>query len=162
MKMTRTALFPGSFDPFTKGHADIVQRGLTLFDHIIIGVGYNEHKAGFLPVEERVTSLRALYADEPRVSVESYSCLTTDFAAQCGAQAILRGVRTTQDYEYEQSLADVNKRLSPDVETVFLMARPELACCSSSTVRELTHFHHSIADWIPENLHYPSLHKRNQ
>ena len=159
--MARKALFPGSFDPFTKGHADIVQRGLTLFDHIVIGVGYNEQKAGFLPVEERVASLRALYANEPRVSVESYSCLTTDFAEQCEAQVILRGVRSMQDYEYEQTLADVNKRLNPSLETVFLMARPELACYSSSTVRELTHFRHSIADWMPEGLHYPSLPTQN-
>lgn len=159
--MARTALFPGSFDPFTKGHADIVQRGLTLFDHIVIGVGFNEQKTGFLPVEERVASLRALYANEPRVSVESYSCLTTDFAIQCEAQVILRGVRSIHDYEYEQTLADVNKRLSPSLETVFLMARPELNCYSSSTVRELAHFHHSIAEWMPEGLHYPSLTTQN-
>lgn len=148
----KVALFPGSFDPFTRGHADIVQRGLQLFDRLIIGIGYNEQKQGLIPVEKRLEALRAYYASEPRISVEAYQCLTTDFAQRCGATAILRGVRSTKDYEYELNLADVNHRLCPEVETVVLMARPELACLSSSTVRELLHFGRDITEWLPEGF----------
>ena len=92
----KRVLFPGSFDPFTKGHANMVERGLELFDHVIIAVGYNENKPGWIPVQERVSALKALYANEPRVTVESYSCLTVDFARQCGAKAILRALYSTQ------------------------------------------------------------------
>lgn len=155
--MTNTILFPGSFDPFTCGHADLVERALRQFDHIIIGIGYNEQKCGLIPVEERVSALRALYANEPRISVQAYTGLTTDFAAQCGATAILRGVRSTKDYEYELSMADVNRRLAPSVETIVLLARPELACCSSSVVRELLHFGHDVSQWLPDGLHYPTI-----
>ena len=96
--MGRGLLLPGSFDPFTKGHADLVERGLQLSDSIVIAIGYNENKEGWIPVEERVRALKALYAHEPRVRVESYTGLTVDFAKQCGAMAILRGVRSVKDY----------------------------------------------------------------
>ncbi|MCF0196389.1 MAG: pantetheine-phosphate adenylyltransferase, partial [Bacteroidaceae bacterium] len=142
------------------GHADLVERALRLFDHVVIGVGCNEQKQGWLPVQERIESLQSYYALDPRVSVASYACLTVDFARSCGATAILRGVRSIKDYEYELSLADVNSRLVPQLETVVLYARPELAACSSSVVRELAHFGHSIAAWLPEGLSYPSLSKK--
>ena len=132
-------IFPGSFDPYTKGHADLVERGLQLFDHIVIGVGYNENKAGWIPVEERVKALKALYACDFRITVESYTCLTTDFARQCGATAILRGIRTLLDFEYEKQLADVNKQLS-GIETILLFSDPQYSSVSSSMVRELAHF----------------------
>lgn len=147
-------LFPGSFDPFTKGHADLVNRGLQLFEHVIIAVGYNEHKLGWIPVQERVNALKTLYADEPRVTIESYSCLTTDFAKQCGATAILRGIRTAADYEYEMQLADVNRQLS-GVETLLLFANPLYNSVSSSMVRELAHFGKEIQPFLPAGLHYP-------
>ena len=148
------ALFPGSFDPFTRGHADIVERGLCLFDHIIIAVGYNEQKQGWLPVEERVRALRELYKGEPRISVECYNTLTVDFAHKQNAQFILRGIRTHKDYEYELQMADVNRQLAPEIETIVLFAKPELAAISSSTVRELAHFGHDIQLWLPEGLEY--------
>lgn len=153
------ALFAGSFDPFTCGHADIVERALKLFERVIIGVGYNEQKQGFLPVKERVEVLRQFYISEPRVSVETYQGLTVDFAQRCGAKVMLRGVRSVKDYEYELQLADVNRRLCPQVETVLLMARPELASCSSSVVRELLHFGHDISEWLPKGLVYLTLNK---
>lgn len=149
----RVALFPGSFDPFTLGHADIVKRGLELFDSIIIGVGYNEHKQGWLPVACRVKALEALYQDEARVSVASYACLTTDFARQCGAKVILRGVRSVKDYEYELQIADVNRQLS-DIETIVLFADAKYSSISSSVVRELAHFGKEIKAFLPEGLHY--------
>ena len=149
----KRVLFPGSFDPFTKGHANLVERGLQLFDHVIIAVGYNEHKPGWIPVQERVDALKKLYANEPRVTVESYSCLTADFAQQCGAKAILRGIRSVKDYEYENQLADVNRQLT-GVETILLFSDPQLSSVSSSIVRELAHFGKDIKPFLPEGLHY--------
>lgn len=147
------AVFPGSFDPFTSGHANLVTRALSLFDEVIIAVGYNEHKAGWLPVEERVRALRVLYADTPGVRVESYHTLTVDFALEQGADCILRGVRSTKDYEYEADIADVNASLS-GIETVILLADPTLSAVSSSVVRELHHFGRDIAPWLPAGLTY--------
>ena len=141
-------LFPGSFDPFTKGHADIVKRALALFDKVVIAVGYNEQKAGWMPVEERIASIKKLYADEPRVMVESYTGLTVDFARKCGATAIVRGVRTTADFEYETQMADVNRQLT-GIETILLPASPQFASLSSSVVRELAHFGRDISTFLP-------------
>ena len=150
--MGRGLLFPGSFDPFTKGHADLVERALQLFDQVVVAVGYNEHKPGWIPVKERVEALQALYASEPRVTVKSYSCLTADFARQCGAIAILRGVRTTADYEYEMQMADANRQLS-GIETLLLFANPKYAFVSSSLVREFAHFGKDIREFLPKGLH---------
>lgn len=149
----KKVIFPGSFDPFTKGHADLVARALQIFDQVVVAIGYNEHKPGWIPVQERVDALKALYAKEPRVTVESYSCLTIDFAKQCGATAILRGIRTVADYEYEMQLADVNKQLS-GIETLLLFANPQYSSVSSSMVRELTHFGKDIQPFLPIGLHY--------
>lgn len=150
----KNALFPGSFDPFTRGHADIVRRGLALFGHITIAIGYNEQKRGWIPVEERLRALRALYKEESRVSVECYDTLTVDFARRVGADVILRGIRTHADYEYELQMADVNRQLAPGIETVLLFSDPSLANVSSSIVRELAHFGHDIAAFLPEGLKY--------
>lgn len=144
----RKVLFPGSFDPFTLGHADIVQRALGLFDEVVVAVGYNEQKKGWMPVEERVEAIRKLYKDEPRVTVESYTGLTVDFARGKGVTAIVRGVRTTADFEYEMQLADVNRQLT-GIETVLLPASPQLASLSSSVVRELASFGHDVSGFLP-------------
>lgn len=141
-------LFPGSFDPFTLGHADIVKRALSLFDEVVIAIGYNENKVGWMPVEERLSTIRRLYASEPRVVVESYTGLTVDFAKEHGITAIIRGVRTTADFEYEMQLADVNRQLT-GIETILLPASPQFASLSSSIVRELAHFHHDISAFLP-------------
>ncbi|MBQ9559664.1 MAG: pantetheine-phosphate adenylyltransferase [Bacteroidaceae bacterium] len=152
--MIKAALFPGSFDPFTRGHADIVSRGLRLFDHVMIAVGYNEQKKGWIPVEERVRALREMYKEEPRVSVVQYNTLTVDFARERGIHFILRGLRTHKDYEYELGMADVNRRLNPGIETVVLFSEPDLANISSSVVRELAHFGHDIQEFLPAGLNY--------
>ena len=153
MKKPHKAIFPGSFDPFTIGHADLVERGLALFDSLIIAIGYNENKKGWIPVEERVTALQKLYAKEPRIQIESYQCLTIDFAKEKGADYILRGIRSIKDYEYERDIAEVNKKLS-GIETIILFANPDLSCVSSSILRELSHFDKDIQKWLPEGLHY--------
>lgn len=146
--MERLVLFPGSFDPFTRGHADIVRRALEMFDGIVIAVGYNEQKTGWIPVEERVTAIRKLYADEPRITVERYTGLTVDFAREQGIGIIIRGVRTVADFEFEMQLADVNRQLT-GIETILLPASPQLASLSSSIVRELAHFGHDVSAFLP-------------
>ena len=142
------ALFPGSFDPFTLGHADIVRRALSFSDEVVVAVGYNDQKRGWQPVEERVAAIRKLYKDEPRVRVESYTGLTVDFAKEQGITAIIRGVRTTKDFEYELQLADMNRRLT-GIETILLPASPEFASLSSSLVRELARFGRDISTFLP-------------
>ena len=142
-------LFPGSFDPFTLGHADLVKRALRLFDQVVVAVGVNEIKPGWIPVAQRVEALKHFYREEPRVHVDQYTGLTIDFAASIGATAILRGLRSVKDYEYELQMADVNRQLS-GIETVILFADPEFAAISSSVVRELAAFGHDISAFLPE------------
>lgn len=151
--MNKKVIFPGSFDPFTIGHANLVERAVRLFDEVIIAVGYNEQKTGWLPVEERVRALREYYSAMPQVRVESYTGLTVDFAQSQGARFILRGVRSVKDYEYELGIADINARLA-DVETVVLLADPTISGISSSVVRELHHFGRDITPWLPQGLDY--------
>ena len=146
--MTKKGLFPGSFDPFTRGHDDIVKRALGLFDEVIIAAGYNESKKGWLTPEERVRTISKLYADEPRITVESYTGLTVDFAREHGVTAIIRGVRTTADFEYEMQMADVNRQLA-GIETILLPASPQLSSISSSIVRELAHFGRDVSSLLP-------------
>lgn len=141
----RIALFAGSFRPFTKGHADIVARGLELFDRIIIGIGINSAKPR---TADDIDAIKALYRGNPRVSVDTYTCLTVDFARSCGAKFLLRGVRSTKDFEYERDLADINRQLS-GLETVILFSRPEYAAISSSVVRELQAYGHDVSQLLP-------------
>ena len=142
------ALITGSFDPFTIGHDDIVRRTLLLFDSVLIGVGVNERKTYRQSTEERIDTIRRIYADEPRVEVKSYSDLTVDFARREGVDVIVKGVRGIKDFEYEREQADINRRLS-GIETLLLFADPSLASISSSMVRELEHFGHDISDFLP-------------
>ena len=130
------AIFPGTFDPFTIGHESIVRRALTFIDEVIIAIGINEQKHSLFPVEKREQMIRDLYKDEPRVKVMSYSNLTVDFAHEVGANTIIRGIRTVKDFEYEETIADINRKLT-GIETIFLFTEPDLASISSSIVREL-------------------------
>lgn len=131
----RRVLFAGSFNPFTVGHADIVKRGLELFDEVVIGIGENQDKPS-ADIDERLQAIRAIYKDCPRVRVEVYHSLTVDYAREVGACALLRGVRTMADFEYERQMADANRALA-GLETVVLFTRPELGYISSSLVRDL-------------------------
>lgn len=144
----KIAIFPGSFDPFTLGHHDIVTRGLQIFDEIIIGIGTNATKHPTFLLQDRLAAIQQTYADEPRVRVEAYDGLTIDFAAQHHATFILRGVRSVQDFEYERSIAEANKQLS-GIETVLLYTRPELAHISSTLVRDLFAHHKDISAFVP-------------
>lgn len=145
----KTAIFPGSFDPFTIGHYDIVMRGLQIFDEIIIGIGRNNNKQGYFPINERITAIQSTFASEPRVRVMIYEGLTIDFAQAQNANCILRGVRSVQDFEYERNIAEANKRLS-GIETILLYTRPEYAHISSSLVRELHSYKKDVSTLLPK------------
>lgn len=145
----KRAIFPGSFDPFTIGHHDIVMRGLEIFDEIIIGIGHNYTKRETFPLEERLVAIQCIYDNEARVRVEVYDGLTVDFALKHNAQFILRGVRSTLDFEYERNIAEANKQLS-GIETVLLYTRPEYAHISSTLVRDLHSHGKDIATYIPD------------
>ncbi|MCX4276721.1 MULTISPECIES: pantetheine-phosphate adenylyltransferase [Muribaculum] len=148
--LERIAIYPGTFDPFTIGHKSIVERGLTLFDKIIIAVGINDAKRCYRPTEARVRHIEKVMADEPRVEVISYDRLTADVARDCGAQFILRGVRTVADYEYERNLAYANRQIS-GVETVLLYTLPELQYVSSTMVRDLDRYGYDISQFVPDS-----------
>ena len=151
--MKRRAIYPGSFDPFTRGHHSIVQRALAFMDEVIIAIGTNPAKHACFPPETRQAMIAELYAAEPRVRVVCYSGLTCDLGKQLDARFILRGVRSLRDYEYEMNLADLNRRLT-GVETVILFTEPEWAFISSTLVKELKHFGKDITPYIPKGLKY--------
>ena len=148
----KKVIFPGSFDPFTRGHAAVVEEALRIFDKVIIGIGDNVAKRGLLPVGQREALIKELYADNPKVEVRTYASLTGDFARECGATVIVRGVRTGYDIEYEQNMASVNRRLYPDLTTVILCTPAELSHISSSVVRELLEFGHPVGDFMPDGI----------
>ena len=145
----KIAIFPGSFNPFTKGHQDIVCRALTIFDKIVIGIGYNPDKPQPEDLQERLQQIKALYNNDSRVEVEAYNDLTIDFAKRHNATAIVKGVRSVQDFEYERTQAEYNRMLSNGIETVFLFANPLYASLSSSLVRTLKSFGKDISDLLP-------------
>ena len=144
----KRAIFPGSFDPFTIGHHDIVLRGLQLFDEIIIGIGHNINKRDAFPLEERINAIQRAFKSEPRIKVMAYDGLTVDFAAEQHAQFILRGVRSVQDFEYERNIAEANKQLS-GIETILLYTRPEYAHISSTLLRDLHAHGKDISPYLP-------------
>ena len=148
MTMERVALFAGTFDPFTKGHHALIKRALPLFDKIIIAIGNNSEKKCMFTIEERVAAIEKLYTEESRVEVKVYNCLTVDFAREIGATALLRGVRSIKDFEYERELADINLKLG-GIDTVLLISEAEHASVSSSVVRELIKYGKNIAQFLP-------------
>lgn len=144
----RIAIFPGTFDPFTIGHHSIVARTLGFMDEVVIGIGINENKNTYFPIEKREKMIRDLYKDNPRVRVMSYDRLTIDFAQQVNAEFIVRGIRTVKDFEYEETIADINRKLA-GIETILLFTEPELTCVSSTIVRELLSYNKDISMFIP-------------
>lgn len=152
----KRAIFPGSFDPFTRGHQALVEEALTIFDEVIIAIGENVSKQSLLSLKSRMQIIEDVYQDNPRVKCLSYSTLTGDFAQSVGAEAIIRGVRNTIDFEYERTMAQTNKRLYPTLTTIVLLTPPELADVSSSTVRELLKFGRDVSEFMPLGI---DLHK---
>lgn len=149
--MMKKAIFPGTFDPFTIGHASLVRRGLAIVDEIVVSIGVNDTKQSYFPLEKRIDMIRSLYKNESRVSVTSYDCLTVDFAKEVDADFILRGIRSVNDFEYEKTIADMNRKIS-GIETVVLFTEPEYTHISSTIVRQLMRFNHDISDFVPEGI----------
>ncbi|MES2730529.1 MAG: pantetheine-phosphate adenylyltransferase [Bacteroidota bacterium] len=148
----RIALFPGSFDPFTKGHEDIVLRGLQLFDEIVIGLGHNSNKKRYFEVEGMVAHIRHTFQHYPNVSVKIYDALTAHMARSLGARFLLRGLRNTTDFEYENGISQVNRYLSNEVETVFLITSPQFAPISSTIIREVHRYGGDVDEFLPYKL----------
>lgn len=149
----RIALFPGSFDPFTKGHEDIVLRGLQLFDEIIIAVGYNSQKSTrYFDIDSMITNIAATFKNYPNISIAKYSELTAEFARKNGAKFLLRGLRNTTDFEYENSISQINRNLYNDMESVFLITTPKLAWISSSIIREVHKYGGDVSEFLPYKL----------
>lgn len=151
--MKRIAIFPGSFDPFTNGHHDIVLRGLRLFDEIIIAIGYNHSKSQrYFEIDYMVDKIQSTFKDTPGISVRTFSELTAEFARKNNARYLLRGLRNTTDFEYENSIAQVNRHLNENLESVFLITSPRFASISSSIIREVHGYGGDVSELIPYAL----------
>lgn len=149
----KTALFPGSFDPFTKGHYDIVMRGLNLFDRVIVAIGHNSKKNNrYFELDWMVGKIEEAFKGETRVTVTIYDELTAQLAKKHEAQFLLRGLRNTTDFEYENSISQVNRYLNTDLETIFLITSPDLAPISSSIIREVHHYGGDVNPFLPYTL----------
>ena len=148
----RRAVFPGSFDPVTRGHENVVLRGLNLFDEVIVAVGQHSTKKGAFPVEERLAMLRETFADQPRIKVMSYTGLTSEFCHKVGATAQLRGVRNSTDFDYEKTIAQMTRQMHPDLDTVVLLTDPAFTAIHSTVVREVLSHGGDIRPFVPEAL----------
>jgi pantetheine-phosphate adenylyltransferase len=146
----KIALFPGSFDPVTKAHVDILKRSISLFDKVIIGIGVNSTKQALLNLEQRKQMLEAVFADEPKVEVQTYSGLTVDFCKQIGANYMIRGIRTVSDFEYEKAIAQMNHALVPEIESIFIVSKPGYSSISSTIVRDILRNGGDISQFVPK------------
>jgi len=149
METIKRAIFPGTFDPFTIGHQSLVERALNLVDELIISIGVNQNKKSYFPLKKRRDAIVNLYQNNPKVKVMTYDSSTVDFAGSVDAQFILRGIRTVHDFEYEKSIADVNRKLT-GIETFILFTEPEHTHISSGIVRELLRFNKDISAFVPK------------
>ena len=145
-----TAVYPGSFDPVTNGHLDVISRGAELFDKVIVGVLHNSTKSPLFSVEERVRILNEATKDLPNVEIVAFSGLSVDFARQCKAKVIIRGLRAITDFEYELQMSQTNQKLDPNIETMFLTTSIEYSYLSSTTVREIAAFGGDLTQFVPE------------
>jgi pantetheine-phosphate adenylyltransferase len=150
----RIALFPGTFDPITLGHVDVVRRALPLFDKIVVGIGLNSTKQPMFPVEQRLAWIHDIFRNDEQVSAQSYEGLTSNFCQEIGAQFILRGIRYVSDFEYEKGIADMNRMLSKNIETIFLTSSPEYSTVSSTLVRDVIRYNGDVRQFIPEEVRW--------
>ena len=150
--MKKIAVFPGSFDPFTIGHEEIVIRALPLFDNIIVAIGYNSAKKGYFSLEKRLNWIRNIFKDEKKIIVDSYEGLTADYCVNNNAKFILRGLRTAADFEYERAIGQMNKMLKHDIDTVFLLTKPEHSPISSTIVREIIKYGGDVNQFVPKEI----------
>lgn len=150
--MNKIAVFAGSFDPFTCGHKSVVERAVPLFDEIIIAIGHNLNKKGFFPVEERKKMISDIFQHNPKIKVEIYTGLTIDFCKEKNARFLLRGLRTSADFEFERPIGQVNKSLMPEIETVYLLTMPEHTFISSGIVREVLTYGGDVSQFVPKEI----------
>ncbi len=148
--MARTAIYPGSFDPVTNGHLDVIKRALKLVDHVVVAIVHNPNKAGFFTPEERADLLYSVLGDETRVEVEAFSGLLVDYVQDKGAATIIRGLRAVADFEYEFQMALMNRRLAPAVDTIFLMTDQDHLYISSSLVKEIVRLGGDVSEFVPD------------
>ena len=148
----KIALFPGSFDPVTKAHVDILKRSISLFDKVVIGIGINSTKQALLPIEARKKMLEAVFANEPKVEIQTYSGLTVDFCKEIGANYMIRGIRTVSDFEYEKAIAQMNHALVPEIESIFIVSKPGYSSISSSIVRDILRYKGDISQFVPKEV----------
>ena len=152
--MTRICLFPGTFDPITKGHVDVIERAVGLFDKLIIGVGINSSKQPMFSLQQRTGWIQDIFRNDPRIEVAGYEGLTVDFCRQIDAHYILRGIRYISDFEYEKAIADMNRMISPDIETIFLTCSPLYSTISSTLVRDLIRNKANSSMFLPEEVKF--------
>jgi len=146
----KIALFPGSFDPVTKAHVDILKRSLPLFDKVVIGIGLNSTKTAYLTIEKRKEMLRAVFADEPKVEVQTYEGLTVEFCKKIKSNYMIRGIRTVSDFEYEKAIAQMNHALVPEIESIFIVSKPGYSSISSTIVRDIMRNNGDVKQFIPK------------
>lgn len=146
----KIALFPGSFDPITIAHVDIVKRSLPLFDKIVVGIGLNSSKQNFLSAEKREEIVKSIFVNDSNVEIQTYQGLTIDFAKKIGATYMVRGIRSAADFEYERAIAQINKSMMPEVETIILLSRPEYSAISSTIVRDILRNNGDVSQFVPK------------
>ncbi len=146
----KRAVFPGSFDPFTIGHESIVHRALDLFDEIIIAIGYNSEKKGFFSVESRIKIIEKIFKNESKIKVEKYNKLTVDYCKEKDIKFIIRGLRTASDFEYERAIAQMNNLMKNNIETIFLLTKPEHTPISSTIIREIMKYGGDVCKFVPK------------
>lgn len=150
--MARTCLFPGTFDPVTIGHVDVIDRALDLFDELVIGVGVNASKTPMFPVEMRVRWFTDIYRNQPKIKVFAYEGLTIDFCKKVNAKFILRGIRYVSDFEYEKAIADMNRMMDGGIETIFLTCSPQFSTIASTLVRDVIRNGGDASQFLPEEV----------
>jgi len=148
----KIALFPGSFDPVTKAHVDILKRSISLFDKVVIGIGINSTKQALLSIEARKKMLEAVFANEAKVEIQTYSGLTVDFCKEIGAKYMIRGIRTVSDFEYEKAIAQMNHALVPEIESIFIVSKPGYSSISSTIVRDILRNKGDISQFVPKEV----------
>ncbi|MFD0940890.1 pantetheine-phosphate adenylyltransferase [Pedobacter boryungensis] len=146
----KIALFPGSFDPITIAHVDILKRALPLFDRIVVGIGLNSSKQNFLSAEKREEMVRTIFVNNPNVDVQLYEGLTVDFCRKINAKYMVRGIRSASDFEYERAIAQINQTMMPDVETILLLSKPEYSAISSTIVRDILRNNGDVSPFVPK------------
>ncbi|TKC10730.1 pantetheine-phosphate adenylyltransferase [Pedobacter polaris] len=148
----KIALFPGSFDPITIAHVDILKRALPLFDRIIVGIGLNSSKQNFLSAEKREEMVRTIFAGNENVDVQLYEGLTVDFCRKINAKYMVRGIRSASDFEYERAIAQINQTMMPEVETILLLSKPEYSAISSTIVRDILRNNGDVSPFVPKEV----------